>query len=120
MAKGNLLVVRRALLIFAFAISLGAGNAFADMQGDFTFWFSVVKIEEVNPGAIMLSGTVAGLPVRVLLDANAKVSDSRPPDMELRYRDTFSICSAPVHPQVWPKTAQSPSEPAKITYHAIF
>jgi len=83
MAKGNLLVVRRALLIFAFAISLGAGNAFADMQGDFTFWFSVVKIEEVNPGAIMLSGTVAGLPVRVLLDANAKVSDSRPPDMGL-------------------------------------
>jgi hypothetical protein len=75
MGTGHFPAVKKVILLLALLSFVGAGKAIADSQSNFNFWITIEKTEQIDSATLMLTGTVAGLPVKVAVDANTSVHD---------------------------------------------
>jgi len=71
----QLRVCSAALTVFLAVLSFVIPKATAGILEDFSFWITLESIERVGEGTSALTGRVAGLPVRVLLNNATAVHD---------------------------------------------
>ena len=65
-----------ALAALIVTLSFAGAKAAAEILDDFSFWITVESIEKVGEGTSALTGRVAGLPVRILLNSATTVHDA--------------------------------------------
>ncbi len=65
-----------ALLVFIITLCFAIPKATADIREDFSFWITLESVEKIGEGTSALTGRVAGLPVRILLNNATTVHDA--------------------------------------------
>jgi hypothetical protein len=64
------------LVVLIVTLSFAVPKATADIREDFSFWITLESIEKIGEGTSALTGRVAGLPVRILLNNATTVHDA--------------------------------------------
>jgi hypothetical protein len=65
-----------ALVVLIVTLCFAVPKATADIREDFSFWITLESIERIGEGTSALTGRVAGLPVRILLNDTTTVHDA--------------------------------------------